>query len=157
MFHIIDDEEQIRNLVKALIVRTGHEALCFESGTQYLEYLNNPDFIPPIAVLTDVTMPGINGYDLAVEIRNNLPFQKIILITAYADEEHHRFAASQLCYTLNKPYHAETLIALITALIACENEHRGSNDKIGAFHQCEFGIDHNCPFHYPDKQSISKP
>jgi len=151
MFHIIDDEAVLRALIKALVGKTGHDALCFESGDQYLEHLESAGFEQPIAILTDVTMPGINGYDLTVEIRKVLPFQKIVLITGYADEKHNRFAASQLCYSVSNPFRADQIIALLTALTSCEAAHQEHGDSPGYFPQCKFGIDHDCPFHASNK------
>ena len=146
MFHAIDDEEIIRELFEIFISEVGYDVLCFSSGNQYLEYLDSPDYQKPIAVLSDVTMPGINGYDLALKIREKLPLQKIVLISGNADAEHHRRASSQLCYTLDKPFTPEQLMDMIKALVACEEAHR-SGDKVEFFKQCEFGLDHNCPFH----------
>jgi len=114
---------------------------------KYLKYLNSSKYGKPIAVLSDVTMPGIHGYDLALEIRKHSPFQKIVLITGYADAEHHKRAASQLCYTLDKPYKPEKLISMINILAACDKKHQ-SGDKIEYFKHCEFGIGHSCPFHH---------
>lgn len=146
MLHVIDDEEFVRELIEIIIADAGYRVLCFESGNQYLEYLDSPQFEKPIAVLTDVTMPGINGYDLAIEIRKKYPLQKIVLISGNADDEHHVRAARQLCYTLSKPFQPPTLEKLIHALAACEKAH-ASGRKTEYFPQCEFGIDHSCPLH----------
>jgi len=146
MVHYIDDEQMLRNLLEAFISDAGHESIGFESGDKYVEYLNSPEFKAPTVVISDVTMPGIDGYDLALKIREKNPFQKIILITGNADDEHHIRAASQLCYTLDKPYKHEKLLAILNSLIACEKAHT-TGDKNEYFQQCEFGIDHDCPFH----------
>ncbi|MBN4082231.1 response regulator [Mariprofundus ferrooxydans] len=113
MFHIIDDEAMLRELTSAMLVDYGYDVLCFESGEQYLEYLKSPSFVKITAVLSDVTIPSINGYDLALKIRKVTPLQKIILITGNADAEHHQEVAQQVCYTLNKPFNPEKLIAMI--------------------------------------------
>ncbi len=152
MFHVIDDEEHLRELLKVLISRAGYDALYFESGDQYLEYFNSPEFQKPIAVLTDVIMPGINGYDLTLEIRKALPHQKIVLITATPDSEHHQRATNQLCYTLHKPYPIIRFTSLLNALTACERAiASGAHSEFP--NHCTHGVDHNCPFHNLDKSN----
>jgi len=144
MFHIIDDNPMLRELLECIISDASYRSVSFSSGDKYLEYMSTPDFVNPIAVLSDVNMPGINGYDLVLEIRKKFPFQRIILITGNADDEHHVRAASQLCFTLDKPYQPENLITLLNALEACHNNHAKDTQYCG---YCRFGIDHHpCPF-----------
>ncbi|MDX8396851.1 MAG: response regulator [Mariprofundaceae bacterium] len=146
MFHYVDDETIIRDLLEAFISDAEYESIGFESAEAYIDYLNSPNFVNPTAVISDVTMPGMNGYELALRIREKYPFQKIILVTGNADDAHHGHAASQLCYTLDKPFKPESFIALLNILEACENAHK-CGSKSEYYKQCEFGIHHNCPFH----------
>jgi len=147
MFHVIDDEAMLREVTSAILIDCGYDVLCFESGNQYLEYLNSPNFIEPTAVLSDVTMPGINGYDLVLEIRKILPFQKIILITGNPDSEHHKKAAQQICYTLklNKPFNPEKFIAIVDSVSSCHQLHQ--TDQQQPYPQkCHIDPLFNCPF-----------
>ncbi|MDQ6955555.1 MAG: response regulator [Mariprofundaceae bacterium] len=145
MFHIIDDEAMLRELAESILVDHGCDVLCFESGNQYLEYLKSPEFAKPIAVLSDATMPGINGYDLALKIRECLPFQKIILVTGNADLEHHKKAAKQVCYTLDKPYNFEKFITMIDTIVACHQAHT-SNEHSDYPSKCNIDPSLNCIF-----------
>jgi DNA-binding NtrC family response regulator len=145
MFHIIDDEAMLREVTSAMLMDYGYDVLCFESGEQYLEYLNSPNFTEPTAVLSDVTMPGINGYDLVLEIRKILPFQKIILITGNPDSEHHKKAAQQICFTLNKPFNPEKFIAMVESVSSCHQLHQ--TDQQQPYPQkCRIDPLFNCPF-----------
>jgi len=145
MFHIIDDEAMLRELTSAMLTDHGYDSLCFESGTQYLEYLKSPEFVKPTAVLSDVTMPGINGYDLALEIRKILPFQKIILITGNADPEHHQEAAQQVCFTLNKPFNPEKFIAMVDSINTCHQLHL-TDKQLPYPQKCSIDSLIPCPF-----------
>ncbi|MDQ6980056.1 MAG: response regulator [Ghiorsea sp.] len=146
MIHYIDDEAMICDLFKNFIALTAYKSKGFASGDNYLSYLDSPSFMQPTAIISDVTMPGINGYDLTLEIRKRHPLQKIILCTGNPDEQHHVSATSQLCYTLNKPFKPEKLIAILDSLSSCENARKtGINNQY--FKQCEFGIDHVCPMY----------
>jgi len=147
IFHLIDDEEMLRDLLETIIFNAGYGVRCFDFAEHYLQYLHSAEYEKPIAVLTDVKMPGMSGYELAIEIRKTHPLLKIALITGYADNEHHQFAASQLCYTVAKPSQPKKLISLLAALAACEHAHE-AGDKCEYFQRCEFGIDHDCPFYH---------
>jgi len=46
----------------------------------------------PDIVVTDVRMPRLNGIDLAIEIRKQLPAVKLIFISGYSDKEYLRSA-----------------------------------------------------------------
>jgi len=145
MFHVIDDIKELVEILKNIISDVGYEVLCFASGEHYLEYLNSPEFQKPVAVLSDVEMPGMTGYQLALEIRKKYDAQKIVFLTGKADNTHYKFAISKECFTLEKPYHPEELIALINFLAACE-EDRETGKNCERIQQCKFGIDYGCPF-----------
>ncbi len=150
MFHLIGDEEVLCDRVEAIITDAGYTVRCFDFAEIYLHYLHSSAFENPVAVLSDVNMPGMSGYELAIEIRKTHPLLKIALITGYADDEHHQFAASQLCYTVTKPFAPKKLVSLLAALTACENAHKSEN-KGEYFHRCEFGIEHDCPFYHANE------
>ncbi len=144
MFHIIDDDAVLRDLHKELVGIAGYSATCFASGEDYLEHLQSPDFQKPTAILSDVTMPGINGYDLTLEIRKMIPHQIIVLITGSADGEHHQASADELCHTLEKPYKPGEFISLINALAGCKEKH--ADGKVPYPEKCEYNNEINCPF-----------
>jgi len=146
MFHFVDDEKPLRELLEVIISEAGYSVRCFDFAEQYLQFLHSSEFEEPVAVLSDVKMPGMSGYEMAVEIRKTHPLLKIALITGYSDDEHHQFAASQLCYTVIKPFHPRKLILLLDSLVACEHAHK-SGGKGAYFQHCEFGIEHACPFY----------
>jgi len=145
MFHIIDDEPMLRELLDAIIDDAGFSSRSFESGEAYLRFLHSPDFEKPTAILSDVSMPGMTGYDLAFEIRKVYPLQKVVLITGNVNDEHVQQVDKYLCYTLAKPFDPETIIDLLISLNACEEAHK-HNASLKYFQECKFAIHHNCPF-----------
>jgi len=149
MIHVIDDEDSIRNILKALLDRAGYDVLFFEFAEQYLEYLQSTEFQKPTIVLSDIVLPGMNGYDLALKVHEKLPFQKILLMTGYKISNNRQRAASQLCYLFEKPFNADKLIPIVDALCACENA-LIRKEKTEYFQQCEFGAGPACPFHDPN-------
>jgi len=145
MFHVIDDEFMLCELLEAIIDDTGFSSRSFESAEEYLRFVHTPDYEKPTAILSDVSMPGMTGYDLVVEIRKIYPLQKIILITGNVNDEYMQQIEKHLCYTIAKPFHPEEIIDLLTSLHACATAHK-HKPSLKYFQDCKFAIDHNCPF-----------
>lgn len=58
---VIDDDEDVRTLVKAMLVRAGHRV---EEATNGAEGLRVFGQVKPDVVLTDINMPGLDGHDV---------------------------------------------------------------------------------------------
>lgn len=89
---VVDDEKDVELLFRQRFrksVREGNIAFEFAfSGEQALEYLGK--IAPPdvTLILSDINMPGMNGFELLEKVKNNYPVLKVMMITAYGDEEH---------------------------------------------------------------------
>ncbi|MDQ6992853.1 MAG: response regulator [Mariprofundus sp.] len=147
IFHLIHDDEYLRELLEAIISDAGYDVRCFDFAEQYLQLLKSPKFEQPIAVLSDINLPGMSGYELAIKIREAHPWLKIALITGTIDDEHLSFATSQLCYTLASQFQPKVLISLLTSLAACDSAHI-LGEKGEYFQHCDFGLEQHCPFYH---------
>jgi len=79
---IVDDEENIRTLIKEELEEAGYEVTTASNAKDALETLENDQDIDIIC--TDIEMPDVNGLELASEIRKRYPNKKIIFLTAYS-------------------------------------------------------------------------
>ncbi|RTE87538.1 MULTISPECIES: SpoIIE family protein phosphatase [Gammaproteobacteria] len=82
---IVDDQSIIRHELGTMVAQFGYTPLTVDSGLEAIEVY--PEFNPDI-VLLDVIMPGLKGYEVAVELKKlaghvHLP---IIFITALDDK-----------------------------------------------------------------------
>lgn len=79
--YVVDDEENIRNLIKKYLEKDGYEVELFEGGEALLARMN---MSLPNLILLDVMMPGMDGYDTLREIKKiaNTP---VIMVTAKED------------------------------------------------------------------------
>lgn len=77
---IVDDEMNIRRILQAAFDKNGWVALTAESGDEALAVMD-ADSID--CVLTDVTMPGMTGYQLQKEIASRFPGVPVVIMTAY--------------------------------------------------------------------------
>jgi CheY-like chemotaxis protein len=100
---IVDDQEDVRLLIR-MIIDTANRGLfvaCEASnGHEALDRLD--DACDPDVVLLDAMMPGIDGLETAVRIRQRRPGQPMILCSAYIDDDMRLKAEQvgiQLCLT----------------------------------------------------------
>jgi len=147
MFHIVDDIPELRDVLNELVVSAGYGAMQFDSAEAYLEYLNSDAFIAPVAILTDYLMGGKTGLQLVRKIRQQLPFQKAVIISGTPCSEWNANIESALCYSLTKPYRIEKLFSLLEALEKCD-QHCQPNRANFQQPRCQYGLEHECPF-YP--------
>jgi DNA-binding response OmpR family regulator len=74
---IVEDEPNIVLPLQFSLERKGYEVKIVGSGEDALELL--PIFLPDL-VLLDIMLPGIDGYEVCQNIRENPKLQKIIII-----------------------------------------------------------------------------
>jgi DNA-binding response OmpR family regulator len=114
---IIDDEEANLDFFEQTLRAEKFTVVKAHDGIEGLDKFDK--FLPDI-VLCDLMMPRLNGYDVCARLKHN-PRAKgvpIILLTALAEEEAKPAAlASGASLFLNKPIHADTLLANVHALL----------------------------------------
>jgi len=117
MFHIIDDEEFVREVIVEFLEVDGHKVISFGSPTEYIKFINGTDFQKPIAVFTDVNMPEMNGYLLINEVSKLVSGMKFVVMTGEAEirSEH----ANKACMFLTKPFVIDNVRKVVGRLIRC--------------------------------------
>jgi PAS domain S-box-containing protein len=80
----VDDEENLLRTVKELLEELGYRVNSFQNGTQAFEaYKEDPDCFD--IVVSDMTMPGMTGLDLAKKILQLRPTQPVVLCTGHSE------------------------------------------------------------------------
>ncbi len=109
---VVDDEPQIRRVMKTALASTGYEAFEARTGEEALERLreHNPDLI-----LLDLNMPGIGGMTACREIR--AVSDVAIIVLSVRDSEKDKIAALDAGADdyLTKPFSVDELMARIRA------------------------------------------
>ncbi len=80
---LVEDEEAIRKFVKINLEREGYEVYEAGSGEEGLEVARAKK--PEIVVL-DVMLPGIDGFEVCKNLRQEFPELGIIMLTAKAED-----------------------------------------------------------------------
>ena len=78
---VIDDEKVIREGVERALAKRGYEIAKAEDGNKGLEMIKAVDFD---IVLTDLMMPGLDGFAVLDWLRENQPHVQVIVITGFA-------------------------------------------------------------------------
>jgi len=78
---VVDDESAVCGVVKMMLQYDGHQVETADSGQNALALLEKSKFD---LVITDYTMPGMNGDKLAVAVKKISPNLPIIMLTAHA-------------------------------------------------------------------------
>ncbi len=80
---IADDEGDLRDYLRLVLTRLGHEVLVAEDGQRLVEVCLAE---PPDVVITDQRMPGLDGLSAAAEI-NRSRRVPVILLSATTDAQ----------------------------------------------------------------------
>ena len=110
---IVDDDFLVSMGAADMLMDLGHSVVEAQSGADALKILETE---PPFdVVMTDYAMPGMNGLDLALRIRQLDPDLPVILATGYAELPPAHAVELQ---RLAKPYTQPTLAAALRLVIS---------------------------------------
>ncbi len=116
---VVEDEPSIRELVTKTLRDAGHEVLSADSAEGGLALLLQDSGAPLALLLTDLVLPGMNGFDLAQRFRTSRPGIPVLGMTGYIDREVHEGAISASFEgLLQKPFRPEELIRKVSEVMA---------------------------------------
>lgn len=115
MFHIIDDAGFICELVAGIIEELGHETMSFSCSEDYISFVKTPDFRNPIAVFTDISMSGINGYEMINVVSELKPDLKFVVMTC--EPKVRSEYIDKACMHVGKPFTLNDIIKVVDRLI----------------------------------------
>ncbi len=118
---IVDDEANIRELIRQELAPQGYRLLCADNGEAALRVAekNRPDLI-----LLDLMLPGINGYEVLAELRKR-PASKqtpIIIVSILEDKEKGYASGADSYFT--KPINAQALLTEIENLLGTARQRK---------------------------------
>jgi CheY-like chemotaxis protein len=79
---VVDDEPAVGDAIKMMLQFDGHAVQTANGSQEARSLLEQGKFD---LIITDYSMPGMKGDELAAVIKQRLPHQPIIMITAYAE------------------------------------------------------------------------
>ncbi len=106
---LVDDEPGVLFTLSEVLTDRGHKVVTARSGAEALTKLDDVD-----AVLTDLSMPGMDGLELMAQIVGRDPQLPVILLTAHGSERVAVLAMKQGAYHyLAKPFDIDEVAAVL--------------------------------------------
>jgi len=115
---VVDDSISIRKYVQRFLDRSGYEVDTATDGMNALDVLSKAKYD---AVITDLEMPVMHGYDLIAEMKRNAVFSTtpIIVLTSRAGEKHRQKAIDMGAQDyLVKPFEEQEMIEALKRLLS---------------------------------------
>jgi two-component system KDP operon response regulator KdpE len=115
---VVDDEPQIRRVMRATLASKGYEITEARSGEEALEKLRGQQ---PNLVILDVNMPGIGGLEACREIRERSDVPIIMLTVRNGERDKVQALDAGADDYVVKPFGIEELLARIRAALRRTN------------------------------------
>lgn len=120
---LVDDDSLQLALTEELLKQSHVQVVCCTNPFQVCELLRNTVFD---AVITDIQMPGLDGYHLLEQIRlSGIPGSDkipVIALSASIAKKHEHYLEAGFTGFLNKPFTAAQLITLLNELLTLRLE-----------------------------------
>jgi chemosensory pili system protein ChpA (sensor histidine kinase/response regulator) len=115
---VVDDSISIRKYVQRFLDRTGYEVEVAPDGMEALNVMGRIKFD---AIITDLEMPVMHGYDLIAEMKRNPALMNIpvIVLTSRAGEKHRQKAIEMGAQDyLVKPFEEQEMLGALKKLLS---------------------------------------
>lgn len=112
---LVEDEAVLRELAAENLLDAGYSVMEAGDGTEGLEALRSD--VPIDVLLSDIKLPGMNGYELAEAAKALRPQLKVILMTGYAPTPLPPKLERVVYRVLQKPFEIEALPGMIAAAL----------------------------------------
>jgi two-component system, OmpR family, response regulator MprA len=115
---LVDDDAPIRRMLERTLTAEGYEVVAAADGGAALAAVerNLPD-----AIVLDVSMPGIDGYEACRRLRedHHLDDLPVVMLTAHTqDEDLDRGYALGIVAYVTKPFDPQVLVATVRDALA---------------------------------------
>jgi DNA-binding response OmpR family regulator len=114
---LVDDEDQLRRVMRDLLEREGYTVYEAADGVAALD---ETDRRAPDIIVLDLNLPGLDGYEVLARLRNRAATRQIpvVVLTAKGDEENEvRVFELGADDFLSKPFRARALAARLEAVL----------------------------------------
>lgn len=112
---VIDDDSVVRGTVVEMLARGGHAPLEARTHEEALALLDDPEVS---LVVSDIVMPGLNGFELTEAVRQRRPSLPVLLITgAGTDENLSEALARGAAGLIGKPFTMQELLDTVAEVL----------------------------------------
>lgn len=126
---VIDDDAMSLEIVKEMVERNGVTCMACSTVKEVVRAMRARDYD---LLLSDIQMPGTNGFDLLTLLRNsnignsrNIP---VVAMTARGDSDKDSFINAGFADCIYKPFSSSELLSLLSAIKGMKTEYRDTID-----------------------------
>jgi PAS domain S-box-containing protein len=114
---LVEDDDLVRDATSRALRSAGYDVLAAANGTEALA-LASQATPPPVLLLTDVVMPGLNGHQVASAVRALVPEIRVLFMSGYAQDiiVHHGVVDAGV-ELLQKPFSTAQFLERVRAMI----------------------------------------
>ena len=80
---IIEDDKVLRDVITAILKREGHGVVSFPDGREAIEAFTAE---PCDLVFTDLGLPEMSGWEVALAVKEQSPSTPVVLVTGYGNQ-----------------------------------------------------------------------
>ena len=105
---VVDDEPLMRSMMSRILEQDGYSVLTAEDGSDALSVFRSHEREIDL-LISDVSMPGMDGAELAAELTAKSPGLPVLLMSGFCDPERLRFGFE----FMPKPFSMADLMARV--------------------------------------------
>jgi two-component system cell cycle sensor histidine kinase/response regulator CckA len=115
---LVEDDDQVRSFVRTMLAHEGYRVVEARNGLEGYQRGTEPGVRFDL-LISDMLLPELSGYDLAVRLREVNPGLKILFMTGYVEGEIVQRCVSELNATfLDKPFQPAVLRTRVRETLA---------------------------------------
>src|SRR5216683_4332184 len=112
---VIDDEPEVRSVLREMLMSFGYTVVEAASGEEGLACCESA---PVDVILTDISMPGMSGWDVADACRRRFPHVPLGFVTGWGDRlDQETTLRSGVRFVLSKPFGPLDVQALVAGVL----------------------------------------
>jgi two-component system, OmpR family, response regulator len=106
---VVDDDDVVREMIATILRRGGMNPECVADGDSAFRQLRCGSFD---AVILDLMLPRINGFEILREIKNSFPelLPRVVVVTAASEQTLRDFDTTGIRKLLRKPFDIDELV-----------------------------------------------
>lgn len=118
---VVDDEEYMRSALKALLETWGYQVAIAADGQEALDALIEKESTPHCfsLIITDITMPGMDGVRLIEEIRKLERMVPVLVMSGNIDRETAALLIRhEVVEIIHKPFMPDNLMVIVKGIFS---------------------------------------
>lgn len=108
---VIDDDERVRTLLRNILLFGGYRVIEASDGESGMRHFEEGGFD---MVLTDLGMPGMNGWEVTKLIKTRIPQLPVALITGWGTNlDEKKIKESGVDWIIGKPFQVNEILEAV--------------------------------------------